>query len=225
MAKLPLAKNAVVLDAGCGTGGLLQRLREVHTGPFFGFDFSASAIDLLQKRQIAHIFRCSVNDIALAPHSFDLVVCADVLECDGVNVDRACNELWRVVKPGGYLIVVVPAYRCLMNESHHRAVHASRRFSRPQIRKLFSGNAWQIVRISHLFPSFLPLIALWRWSQALIHRSKAPTQSDLRPLPGFLNSFLTGVVDLERHLLNLIDFPFGSSILAILHRPEAMKNE
>lgn len=133
---LDLPVNARILDAGCGTGGNLANLQAQSGNRGYGFDFSPHASAFWDRRRLERVSRASINEIPFADGAFDAVMSIDVLESDAVDEARACAELWRVTKPGGYLMLVVPAYDWLLTEEHHRAVHASRRYSRRRVAAL-----------------------------------------------------------------------------------------
>jgi SAM-dependent methyltransferase len=127
---LHLPPGARVLDAGCGTGGNLASLRRAGFSGACGFDFSPHAAPFWGERGITRACLASINEIPYAAGTFDAVMSVDVLESDAVDEAKAVSELWRVAKPGGYIVLVVPAYRWLLTEEHHKAVHASRRYTR-----------------------------------------------------------------------------------------------
>lgn len=205
-----------VLDAGCGTGQNLAIIRDSITDHVYGFDYSPYGAWFCRERGLAQICVASVNDIPIASETFDVAMSIDVLECDQVLEDRALMELIRVVRPGGYLILVVPAYDWLLSEQHHRAVRASRRYSRRRLASLLSRCGIQIDRMTHLFAALLPVVAVYRLSLKYLDRSKPERpRSELKPLPHAINEFLFRVVDTERRLLRSVNLPFGSSILVV----------
>ena len=165
----------------------------------------------------------SISAIPVADAACDAVVCADVLETISDELEeRAYRELWRVVRPGGILVVVVPAYPWLLNEEHHRAVHAVRRYTKPRLVRLMQTVPLQMQRMTYLFPTLLPLIAVVRLFQKTRRMPRGrPPRSDLRPLPRWVNAALLRIVNAERSLLRGMDFPFGSSLCAVARKPVA----
>ena len=99
----------------------------------------------------------SINEIPYADDTFDAVTSIDVLESDAVDEVRAVAELWRVTKPGGLIVLVVPAYRWLLTEQHHRAVHASRRYTRREAVALLRRHPVDILRSTHIFALLVAL--------------------------------------------------------------------
>ena len=147
---LNLAAGATILDAGCGTGKNLSNIQQC-SYKAFGFDFAAQASEFWKERGLERACLASINDIPFADESFEAVMSIDVLESDAVDERSACAELWRVTKPGGYMLLVVPAYKWLLTEEHHRAVHASRRYSRGEAVALLQQHPVEIMRSTHFF--------------------------------------------------------------------------
>jgi SAM-dependent methyltransferase len=219
---LELPTGAMVLDAGCGTGQNLAHINERITQAAYGFDLSTLAASYWSKRGISRACVASINEIPFASSSFDAVVSVDVLECEAVAEEKAYEEIFRVLKPGGYIILVVPAYDWLMSEEHHRAVKAVRRYSRKRLSEFLSKQPVQILRMTHLFGSVLPAVACYRYvEQFLSGASDGRPRSELRPLNPVLNALLFQVINLERHVLRKLDIPFGSSIMATVRKTGA----
>ncbi len=216
---LGVESDAMVLDAGCGTGQNMARVRDAVTPQVYGFDYAAYGAKFCRERGLRHICVASVNDIPFSADAFDAVMCIDVLECDAVDEDRALRELVRVVRPGGHLILVAPAYDWLLSEQHHKAVGASRRYSRSRLASLLGRHHIEVVRMTNLFAALLPAVAVYRLSLRYLDRSpKDCPRSELKPMPSFVNELLFRIVDAERVLLKRMDLPFGSSILAVCRK-------
>jgi len=124
---------AAILDAGCGTGGLIRRLAPRAAWKWTGVDLSPLAIELAQQRCAAgtDLREASVTKLPFADDSFDAVVSADVLYHVDDDV-AALGEFFRVLRPGGFAIVNVPAYRWLWSY-HDVAVQARRRYGRGEV--------------------------------------------------------------------------------------------
>lgn len=109
--RLALAAGERVLDVGCGPGLLAQSAAAVvgPQGEVFGVDLSANMV-ALAKRRCAHLpwtdFHVA-DAVALpcAAEHFDAVTCTQVLEYVP-EVERALDELKRVLRPGGRLLLV-----------------------------------------------------------------------------------------------------------------------
>jgi len=217
--KLELDAGAKVLDAGCGTGQNLANISDRISRNVYGFDMSRHAAPFWAKRGLPRVCLASINEIPFPAETFDAVMSIDVLECDAVGEDAAYGEMWRILKPGGYLILVVPAYDWLMTPEHHKAVHASRRYSRSKLTALLKTRPLEVIRMTHLFGSLLPAVAVYRLALRYVSRgSDGPPTSELRAMHPAVNNLLIGIVELERRYLRFRDMPFGSSIMAVARR-------
>ncbi len=216
---LPLGHQARILDAGCGTGQNLSNINREISSNSFGFDISAEAAKFWKNRNLERTLIASINEIPFADAAFDAVVSVDVLECSEVDDGKAYEELWRITKPHGYIILVAPAYEWLMSPEHHRAVGANRRYSRPRLREVLGRRPVEVLRMTHLFASLFPAIASYRLTKKLAKpRLNGPPRSELKPMPRLVNNLLSNIIDQERRLLRWIDLPFGSSILAVCRK-------
>ena len=198
--KVGVNPQARVLDAGCGTGGNLLAMNQRFSPRSFGFDFSQDASEFWGERGLKRSAVASINDIPYPSDTFDVTISVDVLESDAVDECRAIGELWRVTRPGGFILIVAPAYRWLLTEQHHRAVHASRRYTRKELAALLCQQPVEIIRATHLFAALFPLIATYRLAlRAFSPQSpESPPRSELQRLPNFVNSLFTGIMNLER---------------------------
>ena len=218
-AVLPFGKP-IILDAGCGTGKNLEALREALPAESFGFDLSSDAIPFLRRRNLhPYVAQASINSIPFANSAFDAVVSLGVLECEEVDETSGFNALWRVVKPGGTIILVVSAYDWLL-APHDIPIHAVRRYNRRSIQQIFKEKPAIIKRMTYLYPTLFPMVAtsrlLSRWRQ---RSNSKPETSDLKPIPTWLNRILVIIVGIERMILRRVNFSFGSSLLVVLQKP------
>ena len=214
-----MTSTSRVLDAGCGTGQNLSNISKSISEHAFGVDLSSHVTPYWRRRGLKRVSLASVNRLPWPDGVFDAVVSTDVLECDEVEEKAAYDELWRVVRQDGVIVVVVPAYDWLLTKEHHQAVHASRRYTKSSLSALLQSHPIHLSRITYLFTLLFPAIASYRLGLKLLADGKAERpRSELRPLPGFLNHTLYRIMLLERLLLRAINLPFGSSLLAVVRK-------
>lgn len=199
-----------ILDAGCGTGGLLDRCRAVSA---FGVELATEGIRFCRARHLANLAQGSVCDLPFRDATFDCVVSADVLcNLSGEEVARSVREFWRVLKDGGTLILNLPAYERLRS-THDVAVHIRHRFTRRDLRERLERQSFRIDRISYRNTALLPVAAGVRISKRFLATGRGSTGSDLKPLPAVLNSILAGVLYAENRLIRAgVRLPFGLSL-------------
>lgn len=212
-----------MLDAGCGTGGILGRLEGRHElGSRIGIDWSPHALLWARQRARAPLGRASVTSLPFAPGSFDLIISLDVLYHAGVGSDdQALREFARCLRPGGRLILNLPAFESLRS-SHDEAIHTARRYRRGPLRRQLTEAGLRIHRLTYWNSTLFPALALVRWGRRVTRGGRPEPEhrkSDVEALPRAVNAALTAVLALERAWLRHFDLPFGLSVLAVAERP------
>jgi SAM-dependent methyltransferase len=202
---------ARVLDAGCGTGG---NLRALSGDAAIGCDLSAIALAHARRRSGAPLVRASILALPFRPGAFDIVLCTDVLYHAAVPDDRAAlRELHRVLRPGGWLVVNLPAFESLRS-AHDRAVHTARRYSRSSVERVLGDTGFRLERLLFWNGLLLPPFAVWRW-----FRRGRGTQSEITPSSGPVHAILARCARLDRALALRGLLPAGLSIAARARRP------
>jgi SAM-dependent methyltransferase len=202
----------LILDAGCGTGANLVQLQA--RGRAFGVDLSPEALRLCLTRGVT-VARAGLLQLPFADARFDCVTSFDVLYHRGVADDlAAAREMARVLRPGGRLLVRVPALRALWG-AHDVAVHTRHRYTRSELRRLLRLAGLMPERATYANTLLLPLVALRRALDRLTGRQG----SDLMPLPGPLERTLGRILGMEARLLRRVSLPIGASLVALAHKP------
>jgi SAM-dependent methyltransferase len=203
-----------VLDAGCGSGGLIGYLQgRAPEWRLTGVDLSPLACELAARRGPARIVQGSVTALPFATTAFDAIVAADVLyELD--EPAAALREFHRCVRPGGWIVVNVPAYRWLWSY-HDVAVHSKHRFGRTEVAGLVTAAGFDLELNTHWNALPFPLIVARR---KLFARRGDTSDVKLRPAP--VEAFLGGLMAIEHAWLRLGGrWAWGSSILAMGRKP------
>lgn len=212
--------GAQVLDAGCGTGGMLARLGRWRA---FGVDVSSAAIAHCQRRGLPRVTPADVNRLPFQDATFDAVLSLDVLYHQQVQEGHALAEMGRVLRPGGVMILNVPAFDCLRGE-HDRAVCGTRRYKICHVRERLAAHSLEPV-MTHYWNAWL-FAPLWGWravSRLVSSSSDGPPRSDLRPLPEPANAFLKSLGTMDAQLCRRLNLPFGSSVFAVARRRESTR--
>jgi SAM-dependent methyltransferase len=198
------AGSAPILDAGCGTGGLLARLAG---RPAYGLDIEPLAAGLAREKSDMPVCVGSVDRLPFGPASFGAIVSADVLAHDLVAEPEAVAEAHRCLKPGGLYVVNLPAYRWLSSD-HDRRVRQSRRYTRGRVQRLLEQAGFASVRTTYWNTILFPLMAM--------RRLLLPGGGDVRPYPGAVNALFGAAMAIENRVIRLgVALPFGGSVLAV----------
>lgn len=208
--------NPKILDFGSGSGYLVGVLQNSGYDAF-GTDFSQEAIEFGRKKGIKNLSVNNGHHIDSEDASFDCVLCLDTVE--HIEDDAGIvKEIERVLKPGGYVILTVPAYQWLWGVQDEVAKHY-RRYTISNFVSLWRNNTRLKVVQKTYFNTFLfPVIAGVR----LISRwfGLNGRESDFDIHSNSLNSLLSLIFRTELWLLRFIRYPFGVSILLILAKYE-----
>lgn len=197
-----------LLDAGCGTGGLLARLKAArHDLALFGLEFDPEAAAIAAAKTGLPVQTGSVNTLPFADGAFDAVVSADVLCHAGVDQTAALAGFRRCLKPGGLLLLNLPAYQW-MASAHDRHVHNVRRYTAGQARRLVQEAGFGRVACGYWNSLLFPLMLLHR-----LMAGQDEAASDVRPFPAWQESLFTAVTAAERRLARHgLRLPFGGSV-------------
>ena len=209
--------GAAILDAGCGTGGLIGRLAPRHPQwRWSGIDVSELAFAHATRRAAgdaaADIRLGSITELPFREGSFDAVVSADVL----YHVDddeRALREFVRVLRPGGVVVINVPAYRWLWSY-HDVAVHSRRRYERRELIGKLKRSGLRPLQTTYWNSIPFPLVVMRR---KLLPPPRGG--SDVQVYPAMVEAAFDCAMALERIWLKTVGaLPFGSSVFAIARR-------
>ncbi len=204
-----------ILDIGCGTGTILKLLRDF--GIAYGMELSTHAIRFLKKRDLKLFVRSDAGQsIPFKDNSFSAITCLDVLE--HLDDDLALlNEMLRVCKPGGHIVLTVPAFNLLWSP-HDVALHHRRRYTRTQmLKKIFRLNCTVVKKSYYNTILCLPILVIRKLKPFL--SDKQNLESDFFiPIPRWINAVLTFLFVTEIRFLQRMNFPFGVSLLLILKK-------
>jgi len=208
------AMELKLLDAGCGTGGLLRRLGEAYPAwRCTGLDLSTVACDQARERTRAEVIHGSVAALPFADAIFDVAVSCDVL-CQVSDAGLAALEIYRCLKPGGIVVITMPAYQW-MYSYHDREVANLRRYSRREVNALLSDVGFAVVASTYWNLLPFPL--------AVLRRKILPpvkSGSDVRLFSTPVEAAFNAMMALEHGWLAAGGrLPFGSSVLTVARKP------
>jgi ubiquinone/menaquinone biosynthesis C-methylase UbiE len=204
-----------VLDVGCGTGGVLAHLKG--RARTIGVDRSVQALRHTAKRGVAGVACADMDKLPFGAAEFDVVLMLDVLE--HFEDDRAVvAAARRVLRPGGTLLVSVPAFQTLFSE-HDVVLQHFRRYTAPQVRRVLEGGGFTVRRLTYTNVVALPPAALVRGLLPRLGIRRA-AGTDFRAHAPWINRLLVGVYRAEAATLRVVPrLPLGLSVAAVADLP------
>ena len=221
------ARDRIILDAGCGTGGNLAWLnRYAGNGKVVGIDLVSTALKFCRERQHNYLAQASATHLPFADSIFDLVTSFDVLvQLPGESSDAsAIREMHRVLRPGGIAFVRVAAYEW-MRSGHDEALGTQRRYRLSDLTAKMESAGFNILRATYANTLLLPIAGLRRL--VLKRIGLADSGSDVKPLSPklqWLNRTLTKALQSEARLLRHphAKLRFGLSAICVAEKQWAV---
>ncbi len=211
-AHLPAWRKASILDAGCGTGAILQQLGNPQR--HVGVDLSAEAVGFCHRRGLFNVTRADVGALPFADASFDAVICLSVLYHQWVtDPGTTLRELRRVLRPGGLLLINLPAYEFL-HSAHDDAVLTARRFTMSNVRQLLLAGGFDIRRLTYWTTLLFPVAVVAR----TFGGSRTGRDFDAEAPARLKNAALGAIMSLELSMLRWVSLPFGVALFAVAEK-------
>jgi SAM-dependent methyltransferase len=210
----PTRETSRILDAGCGTGGLLRRLAHRKA---WGVEIASDGIRFCRQRGLDNVLQASITELPFQANSFDVVLSIDVLVHQWVSDDvAALREIHRVLVPGGLILLQVAAYRALWS-AHDVATLTRHRYTRDELAEKVKRAGFDMVRITYRNTLLSPLAVLVK----LLRRARVntATRSDLVMLPHLVDRALFVVLAFENYVARRVCLPFGVSVFCIAQKP------
>jgi len=200
-----------ILDVGCGTGANLQMLSRF--GVAEGVDVSPEALEFCLARGLSKVRQGAAESLPFEDASFDLVTGLDVVEHLDDDV-AGLTEVRRVLRPGGYALLFVPAFNFLWgvqdDVSHHR-----RRYTLRELKRIVEQAGLNIDRATYANMTFFAPILLGR---LLMRATGFRPASENNLTVGALNGLLGRILGAEGSILRHTNLPFGVSAICIARR-------
>ena len=207
-----------LLDAGCGTGGLLAKLAAGYPNrAIVGVDMAGIACARARTKSGSLVCAASVNALPFADRAFAAIVSADVLCHRGVDERAALAQFHRCLGPDGLLVLNLPAYRWMLSR-HDMAVHNARRYTRTGVTALLRAADFRPIYAGYWNTVLFPLMLATR--KLLPPRDDG--DSDVRLYPRPVEALCRAATALERGLMRCgLRLPFGGSVVAVAVKVEA----
>jgi trans-aconitate methyltransferase len=206
-------REAPMLDAGCGTGGILRELHRTYPeSMLYGIDVFGGAISHAATTG-AHVVVASVNALPFPSRSFSCILSLDVICQRGVDVAHALHEFHRCLMPRGVVIIQVPAYMWLWGY-HDVQCHTQHRFTRHELAALLQAQGFKTAFATYWNSMLLPLLALRRKLLPATY-----VETDVKNYPPLLDRIFGAMVSWDCKLIKRgFALPFGSSVLIVAEK-------
>jgi len=209
VSKLKLSTKASILDVGTGTGSNLRLLKNLGFEHISGVDNSDEAVRFCAEKSLGIVQKGDICNLPFENNSFDLVLATDVIEHIDDDV-KAVSELKRVLKPQGYMVIMVPAFQCLWGLQDEVSYH-KRRYKLEQIQSLSKENL-KCERIFYF--NYLLFMPIWL-ARKIINIFNIPLESESQINNRLINYLLTFIFTLDIITAPLLKPSFGVSIFAL----------
>lgn len=202
-----------VLDLGCGTGVVLRELGEWASPT--GLDMSDLALGFCRQRSLGRLIKGDGSKLPIQDKQFDAIIGLDIFE--HIEDDEAAfADAYRILRPGGILVLSVPAFRALWGP-HDIALMHFRRYRASEVRQRLEKAGFVVRRSTYSVFFLFPIVVIWRLFEK---RKKGPAKASLVSVPKWMNTTLIAFQDLEAMLISAMNLPWGSSVIAVAQRVE-----
>ena len=200
-----------ILDVGCGTGANLELLAQF--GEAEGVDGSDAALEYCRARGLTRVQKGLAEALPYAEGEFDLVTALDVLEHLDNDV-AGLREMWRVLRPGGRVLLFVPAFMWLWGIQDDISRHRIR-YRRKQIAERITRAGFAVERATYAnITFFLPILA----GRALMKLTGLRPASENNINVSALNGVFGQLLGAERFWLKRLNLPFGVSVICVARK-------
>lgn len=211
-----------ILDVGSGAGNMAHHL--AHYGRVIGLDYNSRPLAVAAQRGLEAVQGFG-DQLPFASDSFDLVALLDTVEHvpDELGMMSECG---RVLKPGGKLIVTVPAFMWLWSYNDEINNH-QRRYTAHGLQQKLALCGLTVTRMTYTSFFLFPMVAAIRLLRPHEPNLESPHltededvyQVEMEPIPEPINTALHGVGLLEAQLLERFSLPLGLGIMCIAEKP------
>ena len=205
---IDLPENCEILEIGCGTGGNLSMLASL--GTVYGMEMNKQAAQYAKQSSGQPVLEGALPGPIPYQQQFDLVCLLDVLE-HIEDDDSALAAIKPLLKPGGRIVLTVPAYQWMFGK-HDVLLHHFRRYTKRSLAERCTGNGITINKLSYFNTMLFPLAAVAR----IIDRLSSGKQSTGYNIPHrIVNSLLFRIFRIEKFFLKHWNLPYGCSLIML----------
>ncbi|HVW10639.1 MAG TPA: class I SAM-dependent methyltransferase, partial [Bryobacteraceae bacterium] len=206
-----------ILEAGCGTGNFALKLAKAFRCPIDVADLAGEGLRYARANGLRRMVQADIQALPIAGDQYDCVLSLDVLiHLEPGTESAAVAELARVTRPGGMVMIRAAALDALRSR-HSEFTHERQRFTKARLVRLARENGLEPVRCTYLNSLLLP-VALLRfrvWEPLM----RAPVDSGVKPMAGWLNVSLGWILGLERAWVERgWNLPLGQTVVMLARK-------
>ncbi|MEO5890048.1 MAG: class I SAM-dependent methyltransferase [Ferruginibacter sp.] len=210
-------KKLKILNVGAAAGGSSKWLSDL--GDVTSVENDPLFLTHLADQHLI-VINASITNLPLDDNAFDLVCAFDVIE-HVEDEQKAIKELTRVCKPGGKICITVPAFQSLWG--NHDIVNGhKRRYKKGRLQNILESQSAAVLYASYFNSVLFIPVFLMRKIRLWFNKTNRANASDFTYFKtnSFTNKILKSIFGMEVHLLRLVRFPFGVSLIAVARKKD-----
>ena len=222
---LPQTPDFRLLDVGCGAGNMIHHLS--HYGQVKGIEIDPRPVKMARQRGYDVDQFDAAQPMPFADNYFDAVTALDVIKHNEDDLAILADS-YRLLKPGGQMIITVPALMWLWSHNDDINAHV-RRYTAAELKQKLAQTGFTVGRVTYnnffIFPLAASLILLRRFAKARPqlashHLDEAEYQVEMEPASPLVNTILTWVGQIEAALISRVNLPIGTSLITVARKPQ-----
>jgi SAM-dependent methyltransferase len=213
-----LTPDSLLVDGGAGTGTWLAEMR--HTCRVLGIDDHEESLSIAGPKLDGAVMKAPLHRVDLPDNHASVVTLLDVLE-HVIDDAAALREMVRITRPGGLLVITVPALPWLWSD-WDEILHHQRRYYRSGLLRLVHMPGVEVLRCAYINTWALPAMVAMRFWRRLTGgpRSGRPRAEERLP-PKWLNRLFQAFY-VKPACWSWFRPPLGASLLAVLRKTGAV---
>ena len=222
---LPKRPDFRLLDIGCGAGNMIHHLS--HYGQVKGLEIDERPVNKARERGYDVDLFDATQRMPFDDNTFDAITALDVIEHNEDDLAILADS-YRILKPGGHLIITVPAFMWLWTHNDDLNAHI-RRYTAAELKQKLTQTGFTTRRVTYnnffIFPMAATLLLLRRSSHTELdlashHIDQEEYQVEMEPASPPVNAILTLVGKVEAGLIRFVNLPVGTSLIAVGEKPK-----
>jgi SAM-dependent methyltransferase len=210
-------KKIKILDAGCGTGGLLAYLKHKGYANIGGFDISKDAVKFSNNKDL-NVRELDLKEFKYTSKKYDVIISNDTMYFFDLQEQRKIlNNFYNSLNDGGCVILNFPSFD-IFSGIHDKAVGIKKRFTFELIAKIIDRDKFVVINKRYWPMTLSPVILLVRIFQKLelFINDNIEIKSDIKRPSRFINNILLHLVKFE--VDNIPGKLFSSSLFLVLKK-------